>query len=278
MTVSKINEISNMLKPLIMKPFFFNGIKIEINYADRAKHSKNWVVKTHHHPWFEFNYVAKGSVNTTIDGNEFLVKAGDSYIISPTVKHSHCATGEGDDGICIRFNIVDTINNPQNTEVINRIRKTRKHTFSSNIDKLKLSGGLYTAEAQFASWLFALFEKDNSELKTSVKAMSNISSQVDIYIEKYYNRKIKVQEIANAINISYRTLARKYKEETGFSVTEKIIMFRISNAKKMLLSTNLPIYTIAETCGFENEFYFSKCFSKQEHITPSAYRKAMKKV
>ncbi|MDY3304712.1 MAG: helix-turn-helix domain-containing protein [Clostridia bacterium] len=47
---------------------------------------------------------------------------------------------------------------------------------------------------------------------------------------------------------------------------------RLDNAKKLLISTDLPIYKIDVESGFENEFYFSRIFKRKGNITPSGYR------
>ena len=78
MNLKKINEIINNLSIITLKPFEFNRIHINVNCVLRAKHPKTWTNATHYHPWFEFKYVSKGSVYTTINGTEFLVSSGES--------------------------------------------------------------------------------------------------------------------------------------------------------------------------------------------------------
>lgn len=86
-------------------------------------------------------------------------------------------------------------------------------------------------------------------------------------------KKIRVAEVANALNTPVRTLSRKFLAQTGMTVTEKLTSIRIEHAKRLLISTECSMYEIAEQCGFENEFYFSKIFRQKENITPSRYRK-----
>lgn len=48
------------------------------------------------------------------------------------------------------------------------------------------------------------------------------------------------------------------------SISEKLTGIKLGNTKKLLISTDKPIYKIAAECGYENEFYFSKAFKQKE--------------
>lgn len=273
MTSKKISETVNKLRCIIMQPFDFNGITINVNYVSRATHGKNWIIDTHYHPWYEFNYVSKGSVYTTIDGKEFLVEDKMSYIIPPGVPHSHRHNNIGDDGICIRFSIdeKDGVNNIRN--IMNVLTAPHASTFDSHIEKLNLDGNMYSIQAEFAAWIMRLshvWEVSDTQIYSDVHMV--LSHQVILYLNEYYSTKIKVKDIADALNTSYRSLSRKFKSETGATISDMLAQIRISKAKKLLLTTNLSMYEIAVAVGYENEFYFSKKFKQQEKMPPISYR------
>ena len=48
----------------------------------------------HQHPEEQFGYVIKGGFEITIDGESFIIKAGDAYFIPPHAVHSLRALGE----------------------------------------------------------------------------------------------------------------------------------------------------------------------------------------
>lgn len=273
MTLSRIKKIVDALSAISAKPFTFNDIKIEVTYVGRAKHSKVWVIGSHYHPWFEFNYVSKGSVYTTIAGKEFLVTDGQSYIVPPGVYHSHRNNKTGDDGICIRFSITP-IDQYKTKNILDTLSVPRSYTFISNIEKLHLGSGSLSMQGFFIAWLSQLCEEwsDNENPSTNTQKNS-LSHQVNLYLEKYYMTKIRVQDIANALNVSYRTLARSYKAETGYTILDMLTKIRLDQAKKLLKGERVSIYDIAIACGYENEFYFSKIFKENEGMSPSCYRK-----
>lgn len=272
MDLKKIRFVSEKLSTILMQSFEFNSLCVTINYAARAKHAKNWIIAPHYHPWFEFNYVSKGSLYTKIDGREFLINAGDSYIIPPGITHSHRHNNTGDDGLCIRFSLTADEDNP----ILKTLLIPRTKPFISDIDKINPQGGIYSIQTAFLSWLIHLYEIHTNDIAPAVTVQNTFAAQVTLYLEEYFRTKIRTEDIANALNTSYRTLARKFSSETGTTVSETLSKIRLDNAKKLLISTDLPIYAIAVESGFENEFYFSKHFKQKEKITPSTYRKINK--
>ncbi len=271
-TNKKQKSIIDQLSIIIMKAYDFNNTKIEVNYVARAKHSKTWIIDIHNHPWFEFNYVSKGSVYTTMKDHEFLVTAGQSYIIPAGVPHSHRHNNTGDDGFCIRFSLESINNNNESNEIIKLLSKPHIAPFYSDIEKLILTGGVYSTQAAFALWLMNLNDKWDKNEKPISSAEITLSPQVILYLNEYYQTKIKVNDIANALNTSYRSLSRNFKLETGITIYDKLTEIRLKKAKQLLISTKMTMYDIAVASGYENEFYFSKIFKQQEKISPSCYR------
>ncbi len=268
MTTAKIKKIADGLGNIVMRPFEFNGMRIEVNYAQRAKHPKNWVIAEHYHPWFEFNYVSCGSLFTNINGSELLINAGDSYIIPPGVPHSHRHNMTGDDGICIRFSIAADDDN----DIAKVLCAPHAAPFESHIERIKLHGGIYRIQAEFTTWLMRMYDLWCTDVPQP-SAVNTFAAQVILYLEEYYGD-VRVENIANAMNVSYRTLARKFEAETGMSVSDKLTEIRLTHAKRLLLSTDMNMYDIARRCGYENEFYFSKRFKQKISVSPREYRKS----
>ena len=56
-----------------------------------------------------------------------------------------------------------------------------------------------------------------------------------------------------------------------------IIELRIAQAKFLLSTTNVKIYDIAKSIGYDDPFYFSKAFKKMTGLSPSDFREKNKK-
>ena len=271
MTLSRQRELTEGLQTALGQPFTFGGLRIAISYCARAKHPKNWIVGTHYHPWFEFNYVARGSVYTTVNGTEFLISAGQSFLIPPHVPHSHRHNGTGDDGICIRFSL-EAADEAQPNRLLAGLSAAYSAAFSSGLEKMRFTGGLLHVQAAFALWLTGIYDLRSREELPVHAAQNMLSAQVILYLRESYASRIRTEDIANALNISYRSLSRKFKAETGMTIGEKLTEIRMDKAKQLLLSTKKTLSDIAQETGYDNEFYFSRIFKRQERMPPSRYR------
>ncbi|MBQ7292294.1 MAG: helix-turn-helix domain-containing protein [Clostridia bacterium] len=102
------------------------------------------------------------------------------------------------------------------------------------------------------------------------------SSDILAYIASHYTEDIKVSEIAKTYHIDRSHLERSFKKETGSSVRETIINFRIKKAQTLLRETSFSVSEIAKASGFRDRLYFSKFFHKKFGMTPSQYREQSK--
>ena len=66
---------------------------------------------------------------------------------------------------------------------------------------------------------------------------------------------------------------RLFKRETGVSPLQYQLLRRLRRGTELLRSTNLSVAEIAELCGFEDPFYFSRLFKRRCFLTPVEYRK-----
>lgn len=93
------------------------------------------------------------------------------------------------------------------------------------------------------------------------------------YIHKHYDKKITVEEIAEAVNYSPNYLCSIFRKETNISLTEYINSIRIKEAKKLLLNSNLKNYEIAEKVGFADDNYFARTFKQVTGVRPNDFKK-----
>lgn len=90
----------------------------------------------------------------------------------------------------------------------------------------------------------------------------------------YSNSKFGVQELADSVGINRSVLSRRLASETGLPTSQFIRNYRLDIAKRMLKDNvaNRNITEIAYRVGFNDPKYFTRCFTKQYGVAPSAYR------
>ncbi|MGB0766830.1 MAG: helix-turn-helix domain-containing protein [Phycisphaeraceae bacterium] len=92
------------------------------------------------------------------------------------------------------------------------------------------------------------------------------------YIADHCRQTLRVEELAAAINTSRRTLERRFEQILGKSVYSEITRLRTEYVKRLLVETDHPLATIARDCGFSSASHFTRYFSKEAGLTPSAFR------
>ena len=96
--------------------------------------------------------------------------------------------------------------------------------------------------------------------------------------EHFFEETFSMDLLAEHLAISKSYLSKVYKEETGESVWTYVIRLRIAKAKEMLAGSDATGYTIAKAIGYASEYHFSRAFTKEVGMSPSAYKKLYMKI
>jgi AraC-like DNA-binding protein len=95
--------------------------------------------------------------------------------------------------------------------------------------------------------------------------------QVINYMIENYTEPLNLADLSNNFKISPSYLSSLFKSVTGKSPISYLINIRLHKAKELLIDG----HTVSETAqkvGFNDLFYFSRCFKKNEGLTPSQYK------
>lgn len=106
----------------------------------------------------------------------------------------------------------------------------------------------------------------------SITPLSHIIFKIQAYIFEHYSEHITLTELAEKYYLSRHTLSIGFQKYVGISFKEYLISFRINEAKKLLISSDLSVEQIAENVGYLNINNFIKIFKKNESLTPLQYR------
>ncbi len=98
-----------------------------------------------------------------------------------------------------------------------------------------------------------------------------VSQAVHIIEEKEGN--LSIDEVAGQLFVSKDYLRHLFTQYVGQSPLRTIVSVRVDHAKKLLMNPELSIANIAEQCGFEDPYYFSRLFKSYTGKSPSAFRK-----
>ncbi|MDF2544534.1 MAG: hypothetical protein K0S47_4252, partial [Herbinix sp.] len=101
----------------------------------------------------------------------------------------------------------------------------------------------------------------------------NIIFEIQKYMDENLTEEITLEEISKKFYMNRFYLSHQFKEVTGYSFKEYLILQRLSRAKHLLFHTLLDITDVGIESGFHNVNHFIRIFKKYEKTTPYQYRK-----
>lgn len=84
---------------------------------------------------------------------------------------------------------------------------------------------------------------------------------------------IRMEELCGRFGLSRSYLHRIFKQETGLTIMEYLIVCRMNMAKGYLRSSSIPLAEVALASGFQDLSHFCRMFKRLTGITPGQYRR-----
>ena len=169
------------------------------------------------------------------------------------VKHPDIAfvivSGYDDFSYCqqaLRMQITDYILKPVNYE-----------EFGSCIDNLKIS----------------LFERRVAGITEPQAQEERTITGITRYVQEHMSEDVSLGVLAEEFHLNPQYISQLFKSEIGVGFLAYLTGIRMERAKKLLLTTDLPVADVAEQSGYGDYRVFTKVFKKNEGVTPSQYRR-----
>jgi len=97
-------------------------------------------------------------------------------------------------------------------------------------------------------------------------------SPVLVRIRQHLNEPWDRVRMADLAALSPARFDQVFKEVIGMTPSRWLQFERVTRAKKLMLSTDLPVYEIAALVGFEDPYHFSRFFKRHEGCSPNQWR------
>ena len=104
------------------------------------------------------------------------------------------------------------------------------------------------------------------------KRPSKLTIDVANYIQRHMSEPITTERMAEELFLNRSYLSRKFKEETGETLTAFIQKEKAEEAKRLLRYSDKPLTAIGSYLGFSSASHFSRVFKANVGSTPSEYR------
>ena len=95
------------------------------------------------------------------------------------------------------------------------------------------------------------------------------------YIENNLGTSLRIEEVANRVNLSASYFSRAFKASAGVCYSEFVAQARLALVKRLLLTTELPIAEITLICGFSDQPHLTRVFGRAVGIPPYTWRRQL---
>lgn len=117
--------------------------------------------------------------------------------------------------------------------------------------------------------------QEDTETEQSQHAGSFLVNQALAYMEKNYQQKLTLQEVADCCFVSQWHLSKllnRYAEKSFYDILNAI---RINKAKELLRDPKLKIGEISEMVGYADTAHFARTFKKVVGMSANEYRNSL---
>jgi len=123
----------------------------------------------------------------------------------------------------------------------------------------------------FPQLLSSFIFKDHfkPDLENLVKDMIELSFE---FMQENLHEQLTLSMIAKHVNSSTSHFSSVFKRRTGFPPIEYLNHMKVQKACQFLQFTNLRIKEIAFKLGIDDQYYFSRLFTKIMAVSPTDYR------
>lgn len=112
------------------------------------------------------------------------------------------------------------------------------------------------------------------EIRNSTMRLAVFNPTVARFVQRLREKACQPGALAvilGEFGTSRRSLERHLAKHLGHGPAVELRRVRIEHARKLLLTTDLPIHVIAERCGFTSPEYFAHAFRRETGVAPSRY-------
>ncbi len=224
-------------------------------------------------------HIIRGSFTYVKDGKHSTAYAGETVILDCYRNHEYY-TNDSFESVWVHFsgnnclNLYHEIERTAGNTVRCRDPRRMEDTLFRIFDAIR--GESPMTESALSLELYKLqtelLSADNPSEKQTGR-YDGLMQDVKDYVSRHLGERLSVKELADRVYMSSTHFSRIFKQQTGLSPYEYIMISRINRAKELLHQTDMSISRIAYAAGFNSESNFIHSFSQNTGMTPNKFRK-----
>ncbi|WP_054949766.1 response regulator transcription factor [Numidum massiliense] len=100
-----------------------------------------------------------------------------------------------------------------------------------------------------------------------------VIQQALTYLHEHYMENVTLEKVGAVVHVSPSYLSRLFYKQMSKTFIDYLTEYRLKQAQRLLVQTDLQVYNIASHVGYHNSKYFIKLFKKQFKVTPGEFRR-----
>lgn len=227
-------------------------------------------------------YCTDGKGEVRIEDNSYALKAG-NFIVIPADK-SHAYESDQNNpwsiywahfkGHLVKSLIKLLVKRQKGYKGLVQFNESRIKLFDdiySNLERGYSTDNLCYVNISFGYFLSSFIFDE----KFNYLAKQNTINPIDVAIEfmqKKLHTTFTLDDVAKSVNLSSSHFSALFKDQTGFAPIKYFNHIKIQKACQYLQFTDLRIKEIASILGIDDQYYFSRMFSKIMGVSPQDYK------
>lgn len=264
---------------------------VDTNVKFRTSTDPGSYIPMHWHRAVEIIYMQEGSLDVTVESENFTIQKGDCIVINGNVLHStKCTSPNTAILLQIPLDFMEKYI-PDLGQLIflfdfrtkDQRQQTKQAMFKTILEQLQIinnvrpDGYLLRFNSLIFELLFQLYHNFavkilQSNTSQKKKDMNRLEPVLD-YISKHYREPISLNEIAEVASLQTGYFCRFFKKKMGITFLEYQNEYRLSFIYRDLITTRDPVHVILEQHGFTNYKLFRRMFLEHFGNTPTQIRK-----
>ena len=256
--------------------------EIDINTSVSVSYKTDFSGATlHGHDFYELEIISGGEIKTTFNGRQMVAERGDVFLMTPQDLHEYYE-GKGAKIYKLQFN-GDAIPDELRMKIIDmksRHLRPSVEVISETVSLLEaMQGEAAKKSAKITSRLLEcvllLVTEEISDGVTGRTGERDMQRAL-FYIHEHFKESPTLSEVASILPLDPRYFCRRFKEYTGKTYKEYLTGLKLRFARRLVLSSNMPIVLVAETAGFGTQSHFNKEFKREFGASPLKMRQTRK--
>jgi len=250
--------------------------------------NNNKFFKPHRHQFYELIWITKGSGTHSIDFKKYELKKDRIFFIAPSLVHEWLDKEykKQYEGYIFLFNKTFLEDNKIANEFFNN------HNISPYVDinphiKESLQKLMELIKKEYKNKDIPLLQSlckvffgylHNTKHKYTLSSYDKRVSSLLELVENNYKKEKYTHFYAQKLQLTPKRVNELTKKYLNMSLSELILDKVLTEAKRLLVFSDLSSKDISEELGFLEPSYFSRLFKKQTKLSPLDFRKKIQKL